>query len=67
MALLTLTIFGLSPLAYGIAGLVGSAYSPHGVLLLSALCIATSGGLGLSSHAMREAPGEHMPRGDSPA
>lgn len=56
MALTSLAIFGLSPLAYGVAGLVGSAFSPRGVLLLGAACITISGVMGISSRAMREAP-----------
>lgn len=55
MALLSLAIFGLSPLAYGLAGMVGAALSPRGILAFGALCIGLSGLLGLAFRKMRQA------------
>ncbi|HEY8885066.1 MAG TPA: MFS transporter, partial [Chloroflexota bacterium] len=55
MGLLSLAIFGVAPLGYAVAGAVGTALGPRGILLFGAACIAASGVLGLSSKAMRDA------------
>jgi MFS family permease len=55
MGLVSLAIFGITPLGFAIAGAVGSVFGPREILLFSATCIAASGVLGLSSKAMREA------------
>ena len=56
MALNSLAVSGLSPLAYGLAGAIGTLLDPRGILLLGAICTAASGTLGLASRAMRHAP-----------
>lgn len=55
MGLLSLAIFGVTPIGYVIAGAVGTSLGPRGILLFGAACIAASGALGLASRAMREA------------
>jgi hypothetical protein len=55
MALLTLTIFGLSPLAFGLAGLVGAALSPRLILVGGGVLMGLAGLWGFSNRAMRAA------------
>ena len=53
MALLSLTIFGLSPLAFGLAGLVGAVLSPRLILVGGGVLMGLAGLWGLSSREMR--------------
>jgi hypothetical protein len=55
MALASLAIFGVTPIGYAAAGVIGAALSPRGVLLFGAACVFASAVLGLSSKAMRDA------------
>jgi MFS family permease len=55
MGLVSLAIFGVTPLGFAIAGAVGSILGPREILLFSAACIGASGILGLASKAMRDA------------
>ena len=55
MALVTLAIFGLSPLAYGLAGLAAAALNPRAVLVAGGLLMAIAGIWGLSNQEMRAA------------
>lgn len=55
MALQSLAIFGVAPLGYALAGLIGAMLSPRGLLAVGALSITISGLMGLASRAMREA------------
>ena len=55
MGSVSLAIFGVAPLGYAVAGAVGTALGPRGILLFGAVSIAASGVLGLASKAMREA------------
>jgi hypothetical protein len=55
MGLVSLAIFGVTPLGLAVAGVAGTAVGPRGILIFGASCIAASGVLGLSSKAMREA------------
>lgn len=55
MGLVSLAIFGVTPIGYALAGTAGTALGPRGILMFGAICIAASGVLGLASRAMREA------------
>jgi MFS family permease len=55
MGLVSLAIFGVTPLGFAVAGAIGTELGPRGILVFGAVCIAASGFLGLSSKAMREA------------
>ncbi|HEY8743854.1 MAG TPA: hypothetical protein VIU62_12180, partial [Chloroflexota bacterium] len=55
MALWSLAGFGLTPLTYALAGAIGAALSPRGILAAGALSITLSGVIGLASRQMRDA------------
>jgi len=55
MALQSLAIFGVTPLGYALAGVIGAMLSPRGLLAVGALSITISGVMGLASRQMREA------------
>ena len=55
MGLATLSIFGVTPVGYAVAGVIGAALGPRDVLMFGAFCVLASGVLGLSSKAMRDA------------
>jgi MFS family permease len=58
MALFTLGMTGLTPLSYALAGLIGDAVGPRGVLLLGGACVLASAAIGLSCRSMRSAEQE---------
>jgi MFS family permease len=55
MGLLQLAIFGVTPLGYALAGLLGGILGPQGILLFGAATVFASGILGLWSKEMRKA------------
>lgn len=55
MALLMLGIFGLTPIAYGAAGVAGDLLGTRGLIAVSAGFILLAGMIGLFSRPMREA------------
>jgi hypothetical protein len=53
MALLSLSLFGLTPLAYGLGGILGDVLGPRGVLLAGAGIVGLTGLVVLASRPMR--------------
>ena len=56
MALLSLSLFGLTPLAYGIGGLLGDAVGPRGILAGGGAVVFLCGVLMLASKPIRDVP-----------
>ena len=56
MALLSLSLFGLTPLAYGVGGLLGDAVGARGILIGGGGVVILCGLLMLSSKPIRDAP-----------
>ena len=56
MALLSLSLFGLTPLAYGIGGLLGDAVGPRGILIGGGAVVFLCGLLMLASKPIRAVP-----------
>ena len=56
MALLSLSLFGLTPLAYGIGGLLGDVVGPRGILAGGGAVVFLCGVLMLSSKPIRAVP-----------
>jgi MFS transporter, DHA3 family, macrolide efflux protein len=54
MALLSLSLFGLTPLAYGLGGLLGDLLGPRGILVAGGLVVALTGAILLASRPVRE-------------
>jgi MFS family permease len=54
MALLSLSLFGLTPLAYGFGGLLGDALGPRGIMLAGGGIIVLCGLMVLTMRPMRE-------------
>ncbi len=54
MSLFNLGVFGLYPLSYGLAGLVGDLYGPRFIVAFGGLFISLAGLLGLSQKPLRE-------------
>jgi MFS family permease len=55
MALFSLSLAGLTPLSYGLGGLVGDAVGPRAILLLGGACVVFAGALALAVRPMRDA------------
>ena len=56
MALLSLSLFGLTPLAYGIGGLLGDVVGPRGILAGGGAVVFLCGILMLASKPIRDVP-----------
>jgi predicted MFS family arabinose efflux permease len=54
MALLSLSLFGLTPLAYGLGGMLGDVVGPRGILLAGAGVVALTGLLLVARRPIRE-------------
>ena len=54
MSLLLLGVYGLYPLSYGLAGVLGDALGPRGVVALGGLFVALAGLLGALRPALRQ-------------
>ena len=53
MALLSLSLFGLTPLAYGLGGILGDVLGPRGILLAGAGVVGLTGVVLLSRRPIR--------------
>jgi MFS family permease len=53
MALMSLSLFGLTPLAYGFGGLIGDLLGPRSILLIGGGVVALTGLLLLTCHPIR--------------
>jgi MFS family permease len=54
MALLSLSLFGLTPLAYGLSGFIGDALGPRGILVAGGATVVLCGVMILSFKVVRE-------------
>jgi MFS family permease len=54
MALLSLSLFGLTPLAYAFGGLLGDALGPRGIMVIGGGIVALAGVMMLMQRSMRE-------------
>jgi len=56
MALLSLGLFGLTPLAYGLGGLLGDTLGPRGILLAGGAIVFLTGAIMLARKPLRDIP-----------
>jgi MFS family permease len=54
MALLSMSLFGLTPLAYAVGGLLGDVLGPRGIMVIGGGIVALAGVLVLMQRSMRE-------------
>jgi MFS family permease len=54
MSLMAMSLFGLTPLAYGFGGLLGDVLGPRGILLVGGAIISLTGAMLLPRRAIRE-------------
>jgi hypothetical protein len=54
MSLMAMSLFGLTPLAYGFGGLLGDALGPRGILVVGGAIVSLTGLMLLPRRAIRE-------------